>query len=134
VAADIYIKQESRADALPEESVQLHADACYWFLYRYFEAANLDRSHELIGLYEDADISGYQFQRLEDELLLAREDAAARPETWTVLVGWDGEVQSRDTEIHKEVKRAELLGLIDRLLGLVRRALERGQTLVVVGD
>lgn len=134
MAALIYIKEEKQGDALPVESVSLQDDACYWFLYRYFEAANLDPNYELVGLYEDTEISGYQLERLEDELLLAAQDAGGRSKTWTVLVGWNGRVPSRETEIRSEVKKTEMLGLIDQLLVLVRRAVERGQTLVVVGD
>ena len=40
-------------------------DGNYWFLNRYFEAANLGSKMMLIDLYDGASIESYQLDRLE---------------------------------------------------------------------
>ena len=56
----------------PERSVWLDSNGCYWYLYRYFEGAKVQRTEELIDLYGSAEIDGYELDRLEDELIAAR--------------------------------------------------------------
>jgi len=46
-------------------SVHLQADGDYWWLYKSFKSANLPpREAELIDLYGDSKISGYQLERV----------------------------------------------------------------------
>ncbi len=90
MAATIYVAESWRTTTPanpPEQSVSLDDTGCYWHLYRYFEGANLDRREELVDLYGGAEIDGYQLDRLEDELIAAREEAKGRPNQWNVLTG-----------------------------------------------
>jgi hypothetical protein len=81
MAADIYVAENFRADRVnpPERSVWLNDTACYWYLYRYFEGAKIQRSEELIDLYGGAEIDGYELDRLKDELIAACNDAQHKP-------------------------------------------------------
>ena len=134
--AEIYASSmvdESRP--LPDRRVVLNSDACYWFLYNYFEAANLPpRQHELISLYDDGEISGYQLQRLIEELEEAKTDVENKPEYFSVLTGWDGGSVTKATEIRRNVERKELLDLIGELLTLGREALAINGKLILIGD
>jgi hypothetical protein len=87
MAASIYVAENFRATrANPSErSVWLDDTGCYWHLYRYFEGAKVQRAEELIDLYGGAEIDGYELDRLEDELMAAREDANRKPNDWKVL-------------------------------------------------
>ncbi len=135
MAADIYV-----ADGLggvrinpADRSVQLNDGACYWHLYRYFEGAKVQRSEELVDLYGAAEISGYELDRLEDELIAARTDAARKPDQWKVLTGWN-ESPSRENEIWRTLEKDDLLEVIARLLWLIDFAREQDLSLIVCGD
>lgn len=136
MAADFYLA--SSYDALDAKRLQielsLESDGYYWFLYRYFESANLDRRHELIDLYGGAEISGYQLDRLEDELQTALLDIQARPASWPVLVGWSSTTICRETEDKRVIDKDRLVALIESMLALIRRAREERLALVYVGD
>lgn len=106
----------------------------YWFLYRYFEAANLDRRHELIDLYGGGPIEGYQLHRLRVELEQAQSDIEAKPEAWDVLVGWKGEVASRETEDWRSVDKSSVGAIVRGMLDMIQRAEEHNVKLVTSGD
>ena len=126
---------EYEARDLLGRRVVLNDGGDYWFLYSYFEAASLPpRSHELIDLYSDTELSGYQLQRFIDELEEAKTDAANKPESWDVLVGWNGETMSKETELMVRVERADILNLIGELLSLAKEARDRGLKLILIGD
>jgi hypothetical protein len=136
MAADFYIAADYnaiRGEALPR-LLTLESDAYYWFLYRYFESANLDRQHELIDLYGDNVLDGYQLDRLQDELKTALTDVNARPDTWDVLVGWKSEQVGRESEDWRPIERRRMVEIINSLLDLIRRAKESGLKLICVGD
>jgi hypothetical protein len=136
MAASIYVGNSWRTQcpANPDEqSVWLDDTAIYWHLYRYFEAANLDRRHELVDLYGGGEIDGYQLDRLEDELLAARGDAAHRPSQWKVPTGWN-DSPSRENEIWRAVEKSELLVTIDKLLALIDFARTNHLKPIVSGD
>jgi hypothetical protein len=117
------------------ESVVLEDDASYWFLYWYFEAANLSfRQSELIDLYNDSVIEGYQLHLPCSELEEAVADVAAKPERWKVRTGWEKGILDPEHEIWREVDREELTLLIQQLLGLVTKAQLTGLKLVCSGD
>lgn len=100
--------------------VTLNDDGYYWFLYRYFESANLERHKgELIDLYGGGVIEGYQLHRLRTELEQAMQDVAHKPDSWQVLVGWQGECVSAVTEDWRKVEKLEVLHLITSLLALI---------------
>ena len=135
MAADLFVAGPSgeRSESAGSDLI-LNDDGYYWFLYPYFETANLDRSTELVDLYGDADIAGYQLERLHDELIEARLDAGCRAETWRVLVGWTNTERSRSTENWQTIDRAKMVALIDRLLEFVQAARSMSGRLVCVGD
>jgi len=136
MSAEIYVADRSNDQERqnpPERSVWLNDDGYYWHLYRYFEGANLDRRHELIDLYGDATIEGYQLDRLEDELRAALTDAQTRPAQWSVLTGWR-EQRARENEIWQEVDREKMFELVGRLLWLIAFARDSGLPLVCFGD
>jgi hypothetical protein len=70
MAALIYVADASNLanPSSAAESVMLESDGIYWFLYRYFEGANLNHASELIDLYGGGTIEGYQLHRLRTEL------------------------------------------------------------------
>jgi hypothetical protein len=103
--------------------ILLESNAAYWFLYRYFEAANLTRGNEeLIDLYGGGVIDGYQLHRLKTELDQALVDINLKPERWRVLVGWTGERPCEENEDWREVERTELVQVVNALLALTRGA------------
>ena len=118
-----------------EPTLVLDDSAVYWFLYRYFESANLPpREHELIDLYSDAEISGYQLQRFIDEMRVAETDAENRPEAWSVLLGWNEHGMAKAHERRKLLPRDEALAMVRQLLSLAEAAQARGQALISIGD
>ncbi len=115
--------------------VVLEGDGKYWFLYWYFEAANLPpKQHELIDLYSDSEISGYQLDRLIEKLNEARADTLNKPERWEVVTGWHTSTISKETELRSSVERVDMIALIDQLLSMANEARERGLKLVSIGD
>jgi hypothetical protein len=117
------------------EHVLLDDSAAYWFLYRYFEAANLSPAkEELIDLYGAAEIGGYQLERFIEELQLAEIDAKARPPEWSVLLGWHGAKMAKDTERREVLKRDDAIHIIRSLLKLAEDAQSRGLKLISSGD
>lgn len=115
-------------------SLLLDSSPEYWFLYRYFEAANLDRRHELIDLYGGGVIEGYQLHRLRTELELARSDIEAKPDTWNVLVGWDGESVSIESEEWRAVSKSNLNEIIRTLLEMIEYTETQGAKFITSGD
>jgi hypothetical protein len=135
MAADIYVAENCRAARSnpPERSVWLDDTGCYWHLYRYFEGAKVQRTEELIDLYGGAEIDGYELDRLEDELIAAREDANHKPNEWKVLTGWN-ESPARENEIWRVVKKTELLEIIAKMMWLIEFARTKKLKLIVSGD
>jgi hypothetical protein len=136
VAADFYLAHPHDDLVVNRHAFEfsLENDGYYWFLYRYFESANLDRRCELIDLYGGSAISGYQLQRLEEELHTALLDIESRPASWSVLVGWESTTICRETEIREVIEKPVLVDLIQALLALIERARTSGLKLVYVGD
>lgn len=136
MAALVYLADPSSPDrpspVLP--SVLLESTGEYWFLYRYFEAANLDRRTELIDLYGGCIIEGYQLHRLQCELQQALLDIEARPESWKVLVGWSGEAKTVDSEDWRTVTKSAIVALINSLLQLAYHSARSQLKLVTSGD
>lgn len=125
MAAALYLARPSEiqkpTDVVPP--VVLDSNGYYWFLYRYFESANLEQHKgELIDLYGGGVIEGYQLHRLKCELEQALQDVQHRPETWKVLAGWTGTNVSVETEDWKIVEKPEMIRVITALLALVRGA------------
>jgi hypothetical protein len=116
-----------------DRSVLLESDGNYWFLYRYFEGANLNHESELIDLYGGGEIDGYQLHRLETELRSALEDVGRKPEHWRVLTGWNEE-PTIENEIWRDVGRDRMVQLINQLVWLVEFAKERRLKLICSGD
>lgn len=136
MAAALYLASPSdlRRPASAVSPVLLESNGYYWFLYRYFESANLERHKgELIDLYDGGVIEGYQLHRLQCELELACEDVQLKPQSWPVLIGWEGETASIETELWSTVEKDEMLKVITSLLALVRGASE-SLKLVCDGD
>jgi len=103
--------------------VVLDSSGYYWFLYRYFESANLERHKgELIDLYGGGVIEGYQLHRLIRELEQAFEDVQHKPASWRVLVGWTGTDISVETEDWRTVEKVEMIDVISSILALARGA------------
>ncbi len=136
MAAYIYIAEANNLEvALPgHATLLLESTPEYWFLYRYFEAANLDHQYELIDLYGGGPIDGYQLVRLKSELVNAKIDADARPPEWKVLTGWDGETPSIETEIWKEADKGNVVSIIESLNSMIDECSKNGLVLVCSGD
>lgn len=136
MAAFIYLATSEALDKRVAEVPGLLIESTpeYWFLYRYFEAANLNRQHELIDLYGGAVIDGYQLHRLRAELEQARLDVDAKPETWNVLVGWNGEEASVETEDWRTISKGSATAVIETLLSMIHRAATSKLKLVSSGD
>jgi hypothetical protein len=122
------------------KDVDIYGHGYFWFLYRYFESANLHPADKLppddslIDPYCDNAIEGYQMERLEEELNVARKDIQWRDEIWEVRAGWNGKHKSKETEIRKQVSKTQMCELIDKLLLLISEAKRTNQKLVCVGD
>ena len=130
-----YLANEDLDRPIPgAPSLTLDSSPEYWFLYRYFESANLDRRHELIDLYGGAVIDGYQLYRLRTELELARSDVEAKPDSWNVLVGWTAEPASAETEDWRAVSRHKVAEIIQTLLDMIQYSEEHGVKFVTSGD
>ena len=136
MAAHVYVAEISDLDrpSPAAASILLESDGIYWFLYRYFEAANLDRSTELIDLYGGGTIDGYQLHRLRIELEQAYQDIQAKPASWPVLLGWTSERRAVETEDWRTVQKIDMLRTIEQLLALVRCAQSSDLKLVCSGD
>ncbi|MCX6952944.1 MAG: hypothetical protein NTV51_12380 [Verrucomicrobia bacterium] len=136
MAAFLSIEASGHADQ-PErpQGVELDDSATYRFLYRYFASANLPGSGpELVDLYGNAEIGGYQLERLVDELRSAEIDVLGRPAEWSVLLGWDGADMKKETERREVLSREKALLTIRSLLDLAQEAQRRGVKLISAGD
>jgi hypothetical protein len=135
MAAFNYLADEDLDKPIPDApSLMLDSSPEYWFLYRYFESANLDRRHELIDLYGGGVIEGYQLHRLRTELELARSDVEAKPDSWNVLVGWTGESASVESEDWRPVTKLKVAEIIRTLLNMIQYSEEHGVKFVSSGD
>lgn len=135
MAALIYLAGDDLNVPVPGgPTLMLDASPAYWFLYRYFEAANLDRRDELIDLYGGRVIDGYQLHRLRSELEAAKSDVEQQPDTWKVLVGWTGEPVSVDNEDWQTVTRDAVAAVNDALLDMIAYAEKHGFRFVTSGD
>jgi hypothetical protein len=136
MAAHVYVAEASDLNkpSAAAEGVMLESDGVYWFLYRYFEAANLDRATELIDLYGGGTIEGYQLHRLRTELEQAHQDVQGKPQSWRVLLGWMSERRSVETEDRQTVQKDDVLRTIGSLLALVNCAESTDLKLVCSGD
>jgi len=136
MAAYIYIAEAGNLEVAlsGHATLLLESTPEYWFLYRYFEAANLDHQHELIDLYGGSPIDGYQIVRLKAELENAKIDAEARPQAWKVLTGWDGEKPSLNTEIWEEADKGKVISIIESLNNMIDEYNKNGLVLVCSGD
>ncbi len=108
-------------------------DGKYWFLNRYFEAANLDSTTPLMDLYGSVSIEGYQLDRLEDELKSVLLDVVGRPEQWPVLTGWSGK-PSRSNEIWKTAEKHVVISATQQLLSMIQTARDTGVKIFGAGD
>jgi hypothetical protein len=79
-------------------------------------------------------IDGYQLHRLRIELELARTDVERKPDTWSVLVGWDGEVASIETEDWRTVNKNTVNAIIQTLLDMIQYSETHGVKFVTSGD
>jgi hypothetical protein len=82
---------------------------------------------------------GPDVDALRDGLLEARRRAATQPERWSVLVGVVTMPNAPGPpppprEVFKEVRRSELLALVDRFLAVVERSRVTGLPVVCFGD
>jgi hypothetical protein len=118
----------------PELFVEFQSDGYYWHLYPYFESAKLPSKNELIDLYGDNEISGYELDRLESRLREAKLDMQWRAETWLVTIGWTGSNICRESEDQRLVDKQTMLALIDRMLNVIAYTKENELKLCVVGD
>ena len=137
MAAHIFLAypKDLNRPADESEAFFLEDDGYYWFLYRYFEGANLKpHKGQLIDLYGGDIIEGYQLHRLEAELEEAFRVVRIMPDRWRVLVGWSSEAQSKDTERWEEVEKEEMSKLIGRLLTMIRKANSTELKFVSSGD
>jgi hypothetical protein len=136
MAAFNYLADDSDLDKPIPGAPTLSLDSSpeYWFLYRYFESANLDRRRELIDLYGGGVIDGYQLHRLRTELELARSDVESKPNTWSVLVGWDREVASIASEDWRTVDKSTVHMIIQTLLDMIQYSETHGVKFVTSGD
>lgn len=136
LAAYIYIAEAENLEVAlyGYSTLLLESTPEYWFLYRYFEAANLDHQHELIDLYGGGPIDGYQLVRLKAELVNAKIDTEAKPQAWKVLTGWDGEKPSLETEIWEEADKEKVISIIESLNSMIDECNNNGLVLVCSGD
>ena len=109
-------------------------DGYYWHLYPYFESAKLPSNSELIDLYGDNEISGYELDRLQKRLEDARMDAQWRPDEWPVTVGWKGAKVTKEAEIQSIIKKSDLIFTLDRFLDLISYVRDNDLKLCVSGD
>jgi hypothetical protein len=135
MATTIYVARDWHSEpANPQEtSVWLDDTGYYWYLYRYFEGASLDKHRELVDLYDNSEIDGYQLDRLEDEMKAALEDATGKPDEWMVLTGWK-DVAARENEIRQLVKKDQVVRIIEQILWLISYARTNDLRLIVSGD
>ena len=133
MAADLYPCKKVLGSS-PDLTVHFDDDGYYWHLYPYFETAKLPGRHELIDLYGNAEIEGYELKRLFNVLELAENDLGWRADEWRVTTGWSGQKISEETEINRPVLKGELLRRIRRLRALTSYCLENGVPLCVDGD
>jgi hypothetical protein len=107
----------------------------YWHLHRYFIHADLaPGSYSFLNLNEDTEISGYQLHRLKTELNEALTDLTAKNDVFSVFVGWQGTMRSRDSEDWRSVQKSEVRQTILDLLNLIAEARENDLALFAIGD
>lgn len=107
----------------------------YWFRHRYFVHVNLHPGDlSFLIPSEDTAIQGYQLHRLKSELETAYVDISARNGDIPVLVGWQGESQTLDSEDWRQVHTDELRQAISQLLELIIEAQSEEKYLYALGD
>jgi hypothetical protein len=136
MAADLFPGQSVRDSPALESDWAMHMDddGYYWHLYPYFESAKLPCDHELIDLYGDNEIHGYELDRLRSKLVVARKDLSWRSDSWEVVTGWSDDHLAPESEIRKKVDKQRLAETIDRLISLIDHCRDKGLKLCVFGD
>jgi hypothetical protein len=137
MAAHIFLADPKHLDqpAAGLDSIALDDDGYYWFLYKYFEEANLSYSNiELIDLYGGGIIEGYQLHRLLTTLEEALYVTKLMPPKWRVLAGWTSEEQSQASENWEEVERLRMEQLIEQLLNMINKSISSNLKFVSSGD
>ena len=136
MAADLFPANSVRDSEAMASEVAIHMDdnGYYWHLYPYFESAKLPCDHELIDLYGDNEISGYELDRLRARLIVAQQDLAWRSDAWDVVTGWNGGDITPETEIKRSVEKRNMLDTIERFLALIDYCKSNGFKLCVFGD
>ena len=114
-------------------SMTFNDDGYYWHLFQYFEKAKLPGQYELIDLYSDGEINGYELKRLSEILDVVEQDINWRPSNWQVTVGWQGEV-GEETEINRTVEKVILHQIIQQLKTLIAYCFENNLVLCVDSD
>jgi hypothetical protein len=109
------------AERVPHNSrLFLEGDGYYWHLYPYFQSAKIpSEDPELIDLFSNNVIDGYELDRLQLRLEDARMDIQWRPDQWTVTTGWRGGNIAKETEILCTVEKRKLNQLINQLLEMI---------------
>jgi hypothetical protein len=106
----------------------------YWFLYPYFETANMDTSTDLIDLYGGRQINKDQLIRLERELLRALSEINSCDEALLALVSWSGDRNAAVMGRWEIVKRDNLINLINSFLSIIADSKATGLSVVLSGD
>ena len=107
----------------------------YWFLYRYFVQACLKPGDfSFLNFYENTELVGYQLHRLKAELQEALVDLSARSKNFSVLVGWNSEVRSVETEDWRTVDRTKVEKSVHELIWALDEAGKLGHRVYALGD
>lgn len=88
----------------------------------------------MIDLYGGRVINGYQLHRLRTELEIAKLEVESKPDTWSVLVGWDGELASIETEDWRTANKKTVNSILQTLLDMIEYSKTRGVKFVTSGD
>jgi hypothetical protein len=107
--------------------VALNNDGYYWFLHPFFERLR-DQCGKYVDLYGDALFTRDDYPRLEEARVLAE----AQPRSWNVHIGT--QLKPTRKELHAEVRRDQLLMLIQTIRNMVEKADHLDGQLECVGD
>ena len=118
----------------PETSISFEGGAAdYWYLWPTMISEINNKTGELIDLYDNAEFSGDNLDKVERIVLHQLEELRKKKDKeWSVHTGT--ELQPIKKEIYRTLIKKDLENKLQHLLTIVRQARQTNEKVICIGD
>jgi hypothetical protein len=118
----------------PETSISFEGGAAdYWYLWPTMINEIKNKTGELIDLYDDAESSGDNLDKIETIVLHQLDELRKKKDKeWNVHIGT--ELQPIKKEIYRTLVKKDLEEKLQRLLTIVKQAKQKNEKVICIGD